>query len=156
MMAILIQFAIGLIFGIGLIVSGMSDPAKVLNFLDIGGLPAGTWDASLAFVMAGAVAVTSIGFNRVMKLARPFFADGFYVPTRSDIDARTLSGPAIFGIGWGLVGFCPGPALTALGFGSGAAIIFVGAMCAGMVLARFIAHVPSLARIVTPADPLET
>lgn len=70
-MAILIQFAIGLIFGLGLIVSGMSNPAKVLNFLDLGGIPSGTWDASLAFVMAGAVAVTFVGFNRVLKLARP-------------------------------------------------------------------------------------
>ncbi|MBH5401960.1 YeeE/YedE family protein [Bradyrhizobium sp. CNPSo 4010] len=155
-MAILVQFAIGLIFGLGLIVSGMSNPAKVLNFLDIGGIAAGTWDASLAFVMAGAVAVTFVGFGRVLKRARPFFADRFYLPTRRDIDARIVAGPAIFGVGWGLVGFCPGPALTALGFGSLSAVIFVVAMCAGMVLARFIAHLPSLARYVTPADPLET
>ncbi|MCP3401220.1 DUF6691 family protein [Bradyrhizobium sp. CCGB20] len=155
-MAIIIQFAIGLVFGIGLIVSGMSNPAKVLNFLDIGGIPAGTWDASLAFVMAGAVAVTFIGFSRVLKQARPFFADRFYVPTRTDIDPRIIAGPAIFGIGWGLAGFCPGPALTALGFGSAPALIFVAAMCAGMVLARFIANLPSSARVATPADPLET
>ncbi|MDA9403308.1 DUF6691 family protein [Bradyrhizobium sp. CCBAU 45389] len=155
-MAILVQFAIGLIFGIGLIVSGMSNPAKVLNFLDVGGIPAGTWDASLAFVMAGAVAVTFIGFSRVLKLPRPFFADRFYLPTRRDIDPRIVAGPAIFGIGWGLAGFCPGPALTALGFGSVSAVIFVAAMCAGMVLARFTAHLPSLTRFVTPADPLET
>lgn len=156
MMAILIQFAIGVIFGIGLIVSGMSNPAKVLNFLDIGGIPAGTWDASLAFVMAGAVAVTFVGFNRVLRRARPIFADRFYVPMRKDIDARILAGPAIFGIGWGLAGFCPGPALTALGFGSASAFIFVVAMCAGMVLARFVARLPSLTRFVTPSDPLET
>ncbi|MCP3372532.1 DUF6691 family protein [Bradyrhizobium cajani] len=155
-MAILIQFAIGLIFGVGLIVSGMSDPAKVLNFLDVGGIPAGTWDASLAFVMAGAVAVTFIGFNRVLRRGRPFFADRFYLPTRNDIDLRIVAGPAIFGIGWGLVGFCPGPALTAIGFGSVSAVIFVAAMFAGMVLARFVAHLPSLTRFVTPADPLET
>ena len=155
-MAILIQFVIGLIFGLGLIVSGMSDPAKVLNFLDIGGIPAGTWDASLAFVMAGAVAVTFIGFGRVLRRARPIFAERFYLPTRRDIDFRIVAGPAIFGIGWGLAGFCPGPALTALGFGSSSGFIFVAAMCAGMVLARFIAQVPSAARVVTPADPLET
>lgn len=155
-MAILVQFAIGLIFGVGLIVSGMSDPAKVLNFLDIGGLSAGTWDASLAFVMAGAVAVTFAGFSRVLKLTRPFFADRFYLPTRRDIDPRIVAGPAIFGVGWGLVGFCPGPALTALGFGSLSAVIFVVAMCAGVVLARFIAQLPSSTRYVTPADPLET
>ena len=155
-MAILIQFVIGLIFGLGLIVSGMSDPAKVLNFLDIGGIPAGTWDASLAFVMAGAVAVTFIGFGRVLRRARPIFAERFYLPTRRDIDFRIVAGPAIFGIGWGLAGFCPGPALTALGFGSSSAFIFVAAMCAGMVLARFVADRPSLMRFVAPADPLET
>jgi hypothetical protein len=155
-MTILIQFAIGLVFGLGLIVSGMSNPAKVLNFLDVGGISAGTWDASLAFVMAGAVAVTFIGFSYVLKLARPLFAERFYVPTRRDIDPRIIIGPAIFGIGWGLVGFCPGPALTALGFGSASAFIFVAAMCVGMVLARIIANLPSTARVVTPADPLET
>jgi len=155
-MAILVQFAIGLVFGLGLIVSGMANPAKVLNFLDVGGIGAGTWDASLAFVMAGAVTVTFVGFNRVLKRARPFFAGRFYVPTRTDIDPRIVAGPAIFGIGWGMAGFCPGPALTALGFGSSSAFIFVAAMCAGMVLARFIAHWPSLTRYVTPADPLET
>lgn len=155
-MAILLQFVIGLVFGLGLILSGMSNPAKVLNFLDVAGIPAGTWDASLAFVMAGAVAVTFIGFKRVLKLAHPLFAERFYVPTRNDIDSKIIVGPAIFGIGWGLAGFCPGPALTALGFGSTSAFIFVAAMCAGMVLARFVAHLPSLTRSVTPADPLET
>lgn len=155
-MAIFVQFAIGLIFGLGLIVSGMSNPAKVLNFLYVGGIPAGTWDASLAFVMAGAIAATFVGFNRVSKLARPFFAERFYVPTRKDIDPKIVVGPAIFGIGWGLAGFCPGPALTALGFGSISAVIFVAAMCAGMVLARFIVQLPSSTRAVTPADPLET
>jgi uncharacterized membrane protein YedE/YeeE len=155
-MAILVQFAIGLVFGLGLILSGMSNPAKVLNFLDLGGIPAGTWDASLAFVMAGAVAVTFIGFSRVLKLARPVFAERFYVPTRNDIDLRIIVGPAIFGIGWGLAGFCPGPALTALGFGSTAAFVFVAAMFAGMVLARFIARLPSSTSIAVPADSLET
>lgn len=155
-MTTLIQFAIGLVFGIGLIVSGMANPAKVLNFLDVGGIAAGTWDPSLAFVMAGAVAVTFIGFSRVLKLARPLFAERFYVPTRNDIDPRIVAGPAIFGIGWGLAGFCPGPAITALGFGSAAAFIFVAAMCAGMVLARFIANLQSSAHVAAPADPLET
>lgn len=155
-MAILMQFVIGLVFGLGLIISGMSNPAKVLNFLDVGGIPAGTWDASLAFVMAGAVAVAFIGFNRVLRLARPFFATRFYVPTRTDINPRIVVGSAIFGLGWGMAGFCPGPALTALGFGSASAFIFVAAMCVGMVLARFIAHLPSSTGYVTPADPLET
>jgi len=124
--------------------------------LDVGGIPVGTWDASLAFVMAGAVAVTFIGFNRVLKLVRPFFAERFYVPTRNDIDPKIVVGPSIFGIGWGLAGFCPGPALTALGFGSASAVIFVAAMCAGMVLARVITQLPSSTRVVRPADPLET
>ena len=155
-MAIFVQFIIGLMFGLGLIVSGMSDPAKVLNFLDVGGIAKGTWDASLAFVMAGAVAVTFLGFSRVLKLARPFFAERFHVPTRADIDPRIVVGPAIFGIGWGLVGFCPGPALTALGFGSRSAFIYVVAMFAGMVAARFVTHLPTARRIGTPADPLET
>ena len=156
-MTILVQFGIGVLFGLGLIVSGMSNPAKVLNFLDLGGLPAGTWDASLAFVMAGAVAVSFVGFRHVLKLAHPVFAGRFYVPTRSDIDPKIVVGPAIFGIGWGLAGFCPGPALTALGFGSTSAVIFVVAMCGGMVLARFIAQLPSSTRLAAPVeDPLET
>ena len=155
-MTVLVQFAIGLLFGLGLIISGMSNPAKVLNFLDLGSIPAGTWDASLAFVMAGAVAVTFVGFRHVLKLAHPLFADRFHVPTRSDIDPKIIVGPAIFGIGWGLAGFCPGPALTALGFGSISAFVFVVAMFAGMVLARFLAQLPSSRRLAAPADPLET
>src|SRR6266850_3707446 len=139
-MAILLQFAVGLFFGFGLLLSGMSDPAKVLNFLDLGGIAAGTWDPSLAFVMAGAVAVTFVGFNFVLKRSQPLFAETFHLPTKAEIDRRIILGPAIFGVGWGLAGFCPGPALTALGFGSKAALLFVAAMFAGMVLARWIAR----------------
>ena len=153
-MAVLLQFIIGLIFGIGLIVSGMSNPAKVLNFLDFAAIPSGTWDASLAFVMAGAIAVTFIGFKLVLKRSQPIFGEKFYLPGREDIDARLVAGPAIFGVGWGLAGFCPGPAVTALGFGTKAAVIFVLAMLAGMWLARFIANRPSMSDIVTPADRL--
>jgi uncharacterized membrane protein YedE/YeeE len=155
-MAVVVQFIIGLIFGLGLILSGMSNPAKVLNFLDVGGIPAGTWDASLMFVMIGAIAVTFAGFRLVQSRARPFFSEQFHLPTKIDLDPRIIAGPAIFGIGWGLAGFCPGPAFTALGFGSASALVFVAAMFAGMVLARWSAHLPSLTRIVTPADPLET
>jgi uncharacterized membrane protein YedE/YeeE len=154
-MPVLLQFAIGLIFGLGLLLSGMSNPAKVLNFLDLGGIGAGTWDPSLAFVMAGAVAVTFAGFNFVLKRSQPLFSETFHLPTKSEIDRRIILGPAIFGVGWGLAGFCPGPALTALGFGSKAALLFVAAMLAGMVLARWIARRPSLSGIVTPADRLE-
>ena len=153
-MPVLIQFVIGLVFGLGLLVSGMSDPAKVLNFLDLGGIRAGTWDPSLAFVMAGAIAVTFIGYKLVLKRSQPLFADKFYLPGKADIDPRVVVGPAIFGVGWGLSGFCPGPALTALGFGAPAALLFVAAMLAGMVLARWIANRPSLSGIVTPADRL--
>jgi hypothetical protein len=155
-MTIVLQFIIGLIFGLGLLVSGMSNPAKVLNFLDLGGIPAGTWDASLAFVMAGAVAVTFVGYRYVLRLQRPLLGDRFHVPARGDLDPRIVIGPAIFGVGWGLAGFCPGPALTALGFGSASAFTFVAAMSAGMVLARWIAQLPSLAGVVAPVDSLET
>jgi uncharacterized protein len=151
-MKIVSQFAIGLMFGLGLLMSGMSDPAKVLNFLDLGGIGSGTWDPSLAFVMAGAVAVTFVGFNRALRQPRPLFAEKFHLPTKQELDIRIVSGPAIFGVGWGLAGFCPGPALTALGFGSAAAVIFVAAMIAGMLLARWLADRPSLSRVAAPAD----
>jgi uncharacterized protein len=151
-MPVLLQFVGGLIFGFGLILSGMSNPAKVLNFLDIAAIRSGTWDPSLAFVMAGAIAVALTGFRLVLRRPQPIFAERFHLPTKSDIDARIIAGPAIFGVGWGLVGFCPGPAITALGFGSAAAVIFVVAMFAGMWLARFIASRPSFAGVVTPAD----
>jgi uncharacterized membrane protein YedE/YeeE len=159
-MVILLQFAVGLIFGFGLLLSGMSNPAKVLNFLDLGGIASGTWfgtwDPSLAFVMAGAVAVTFVGFRLVLRGAHPIFDDRFHMPTRRELDVRIVAGPAIFGVGWGLAGFCPGPALTALGFGTRAAVIFVVAMFAGMWLARAIGHLPSISRVTAPADPLET
>ena len=96
-MPVLLQFVIGLIFGVGLLVSGMSDPAKVLNFLDLGGIRAGTWDPSLAFVMAGAVAVTFIGFKFVLQRPQPLFAEKFNLPGRDDLDQRIVVGPAIFG-----------------------------------------------------------
>jgi uncharacterized membrane protein YedE/YeeE len=155
-MAVLLQFVVGLVFGLGLLLSGMSNPAKVLDFLDLGGIATGRWDPSLAFVMAGAVAVTFVGFRWVLARPRPFLAERFYLPTQRDLDLRIIAGPAIFGVGWGLAGFCPGPALTALGFGAGKAFIFVAAMFAGMALARWLAHQPALSRIATPVDPLET
>lgn len=139
-MAVLVQFFIGLIFGIGLIVSGMSDPAKVLNFLDLAAIPAGTWDPSLAFVMAGAVAVAFVGFRAVFKRPKPVFAGQFHLPAATQLDSRIVYGPAIFGVGWGLAGFCPGPAFTAIASGSPEALIFVSAMLAGMIAARQGAH----------------
>jgi uncharacterized protein len=155
-MVVLLQFGIGLVFGIGLLVSGMSNPAKVLNFLDLGGIAAGNWDPSLAFVMAGAVAVTFTGYRIVLRRARPLFGETFHLPTKRELDLRIFAGPAIFGVGWGLAGFCPGPALVALGYFSRAAFIFVAAMFAGMWLARFLGRLPQLTRVVTPTDPLET
>jgi uncharacterized membrane protein YedE/YeeE len=155
-MAIVLQFVVGLVFGFGLLLSGMSDPAKVLNFLDLGGLASGNWDPSLAFVMAGAVAVTFVGFRFVLQRSRPLFAERFHLPTKRELDLRIVAGPAIFGVGWGLAGFCPGPALTALGFGSRAAFIFVAAMLTGMWLARFLSRLSSLSRVATQVDPLET
>ena len=110
-MGVLVQFVAGIMFGIGLIISGMANPAKVLNFLDV----AGTWDPSLAFVMAGAVSVTAIGYRLVLARPKPLLASSFHLPTRRRLDARIFVGPAIFGIGWGLSGFCPGPAVTSLG-----------------------------------------
>ena len=137
-MTVLLQFAIGLVFGLGLVVSGMSNPAKVLNFLDLGGIARGTWDPSLAFVMAGAVAVAFIGFRLVLRRGAPILDDRFHLSDRRGIDTRLILGPAIFGVGWGLVGFCPGPAITSLGFGSPRGVLFFAAMLAGMGLARWL------------------
>lgn len=140
-MLILAQFAIGLIFGLGLVIAGMSNPAKVLNFLDVAGIGSGIWDPSLAFVLAGAIAVTFVGYKLVLRRGQPIFGERFHLPTAQDIDARIIAGPAIFGIGWGLAGFCPGPAFTAITSGVPAAI-FVAAMLAGMLAARTIASRP--------------
>lgn len=153
-MAILFQFAVGLTFGLGLLLSGMSDPAKVLNFLDFAGIGSGNWDPSLAFVMAGAISVNVIGYRLVLRQSRPLLGETFHLPTQQGLDLRILSGPAIFGLGWGLAGFCPGPALTALGFGSSAAVIFVAAMAVGMLLARRLANRPSIARMGAPEESI--
>jgi uncharacterized membrane protein YedE/YeeE len=123
------SFACGLIFGIGLIVSGMTRPEKVLGFLDI----FGAWDATLAFVMAGAVAVTAAGFALARRRAAPLLAARAAWPSRKDIDAPLLQGSLLFGIGWGLVGICPGPALVNLASLSGPVVVFVVAMILGML-----------------------
>lgn len=122
----------GLVFGIGLIVSGMSNPAKVLNFLDL----AGAWDASLAFVMAGAVMVTMLGYRFVLSWRRPVFAEKFYTPPARDIDRPLIAGAACFGLGWGLSGYCPGPAVTALTLFAGGTLIFLPLMLIGMWCGR--------------------
>jgi hypothetical protein len=117
----------GLVFGAGLAISGMVNPAKVLGFLDI----TGQWDPSLTLVMAGGVAVFAVGFRLIQRGPKPMFAEKFEIPTRRDIDPKLVIGAVLFGIGWGLAGFCPGPALTSLAFGLTKVYVFVGAMLAG-------------------------
>lgn len=142
-MSIAIQFIVGLVFGTGLIVAGMADPAKVLAFLDLGAIPAGGWDPSLLFVMAGGIGVTMIGYRLVFVRGRPLLADGFMLPSAQRPDLRLVTGAALFGIGWGLAGFCPGPALVSILTGGLPALVFVVAMLAGMALARRLATVPA-------------
>ncbi|MFG5775600.1 DUF6691 family protein [Comamonas sp. J-3] len=121
---------VGLIFGLGLLVSGMANPQKVLGFLDL----AGPWDPSLALVMGGAIAVGVVGFAIARKRQRSLLDEPMQLPSRTDIDAPLVLGSALFGIGWGLAGYCPGPALTGITAGMPSAIIFSAAMLAGMVL----------------------
>jgi uncharacterized membrane protein YedE/YeeE len=126
----LAAFLAGLIFAIGLAISGMTQPGKVTAFLDL----FGNWDPSLAFVMMGAIAVHAVLYRVIRQRTTPIFAQAFSIPTRSDLDPRLIGGAALFGIGWGLGGFCPGPAVTSLASGSTSVIIFVAAMLVGMVL----------------------
>ena len=120
----------GLVFGFGLIVSGMANPAKVLGFLDL----SGAWDPSLALVMAGAIGVSFFAFLFAKKRTRSLIGADMKLPTGRTIDRRLVIGSTLFGIGWGVAGFCPGPGLVALGMGEVKALIFVAAMLAGMVL----------------------
>jgi len=122
------QYAIGVLFGWGLIISGMSNPQKVLGFLDL----TGNWDPSLMFVMLGAVIVGLCGFYIVSKRSEAFFGGVLQIPIRRDISKPLIIGSLIFGAGWGIAGFCPGPALVALGAGHLKALVFVVAMLAGM------------------------
>jgi len=124
------SFIVGLIFGIGLIFAGMTYPSKVIGFLDISGL----WDPSLAFVMAGAILVGLIAFRFARNRTMNFLGGTIRLPTKNDIDKRLIVGSLLFGMGWGMAGFCPGPALVSLGTGSSKAIIFVISMIAGMAL----------------------
>jgi uncharacterized membrane protein YedE/YeeE len=128
----LASLLIGIVFGLGLVISGLANPAKVLNFLDF----AGAWDPSLAFVMAGAVAVTAIGYRLVLTRPGPMLDSQFHLPQAAAIDGRLLGGAAVFGVGWGLSGYCPGPAVTALAFLSPSTVVFVVGMLAGMWLAK--------------------
>lgn len=133
-MHIAAAFGIGLIFGIGILVSGMASPAKVLNFFDI----AGTWDPSLMFVMGGAVIVTFIGYRLVLQRTAPVLETSFRLPSAKHVDLRLVAGSAIFGLGWGIAGFCPGAALPALGTGRPDVMIFVAGLVAGLVATRLV------------------
>lgn len=134
MMRLVIALGAGLLFGLGLAVSRMVDPAKVLGFLDF----AGNWDPTLAFVMGGALAVTLPLTLPTLKRAKPVFADAFSLPTKTQLDAKLVGGSAMFGIGWGLVGYCPGPAISSLAYGQKETLIFLAAMIVGSLLVRII------------------
>ena len=131
-MRLLSPFLIGLIFGTGIAVSGMINPAKVLNFFDL----AGTWDPSLAFVMAGALAIAIPGYRMVFSRPAPAFESRFQLPDTRVIDRRLVLGSATFGIGWGIAGFCPGGALPALGTGDPTVFLFLAALIGGLLIAR--------------------
>ncbi|MBW8300645.1 MAG: YeeE/YedE family protein [Hydrogenophaga sp.] len=132
-MRLLVVFLIGALFGTGIVVSGMANPAKVLNFFDL----AGTFDPSLLFVMAGALSVAAPGYALLFRLRkRPVFDQAFHLPKASAIDARLIGGSALFGLGWGIAGFCPGAAIPALGLGHASAGIFVASLVVGILVAR--------------------
>lgn len=131
-MRLLSIFLIGLMFGTGIVLSGMGNPAKVINFFDV----AGTWDPSLILVMGGALAVTFAGYRLVLRRPAPAMAPKFHLPGAKAIDARLVGGSALFGIGWGITGFCPGGALPMIGTGNADVLIFIAAMVAGIAAAR--------------------
>ncbi|NSX53422.1 DUF6691 family protein [Parasulfitobacter algicola] len=139
-MRLIVSYLIGLVFGVGISISGMANPAKVLNFFDV----AGTWDPSLAFVMGGALFVTFAGYKLVLRNKTPVLGTVFQLPTRKDIDGQLIGGAAIFGIGWGIAGFCPGGALPALGTGRLEVLVFVISLIAGIYAAK------AIQRTITP------
>ncbi|MCX7236172.1 MAG: YeeE/YedE family protein [Burkholderiales bacterium] len=128
------EYLIGVLFGLGLMISGMTNPAKILAFLDL----SGAWDPSLIFVMGGAVLVGLIAFYLAKNRTQSFLGGAMHMPTRRDIDRPLLIGSAMFGLGWGLAGFCPGPAFVSLGSGELKALAFVIAMLGGMLLFDFL------------------
>jgi len=130
----LAAFAAGLVFGLGLILSGMTDPSKVLGFLDL----AGRWDPSLAFVMVGAIAVGLVGFAVARRRSVSLLGAEMKLPTARHVDRRLIAGSVMFGIGWGVAGFCPGPALVSMAMGQPKAVLFVVAMLGGMGLFEWV------------------
>ena len=135
MMKLIITLFIGMIFGLGIAISGMANPAKVLNFFDL----AGTWDPSLIFVMGGALITTAIGYQIVFKTrTSPLMDIAYMLPSSKDIDTRLVVGSATFGVGWGIAGFCPGGAIPAIGLGYSETIMFMFALIAGVFIARLL------------------
>jgi uncharacterized protein len=140
-MQIIVALISGVVFGAGLAISGMINPAKVVNFFDV----AGSWDPSLAFVMAGALAISLPGYWLARRRPAPIFSPRYFLPMKSNIDLRLIGGAALFGLGWGLSGFCPGPAIASLTTLSVTPVIFLAAMAAGMIAVRL--------RLPAPRDP---
>jgi uncharacterized protein len=141
-MRIIAALCTGLVFGLGITVSGMINPSKVLNFFDV----AGHWDPSLALVMASALIITAIGYRLAFARGAPIVSARFQLPTRKDIDLPLVAGSAVYGVGWGLIGYCPGGVVPALGLGRPEPWIFTAALVAGMAAARFtIAHFDQIA-----------
>ncbi|HWP18454.1 MAG TPA: DUF6691 family protein [Burkholderiaceae bacterium] len=138
-MHVVAAFVAGLVFGLGLIVSGMADPAKVLGFLDL----AGAWDPSLVFVMAGALAVAVVAFALARRRTATYLGLPMSLPSAGQVDRRLVAGGLVFGVGWGIAGFCPGPGLVALGLGKVEAAVFVAAMLAGMALFELLERRPA-------------
>lgn len=134
MARLLVSLVAGALFGAGLVVSGMVNPARVLGFLDFAGIPAGTWDPTLAFVLGGALAVSIPGYWLARRRGAPVLDTRSHVPPPGPADGRLITGAVLFGLGWGLAGFCPGPALAALATGEAKVLTFAGAMAAGMWL----------------------
>lgn len=139
MPVLLAHFSLGILFGFGLLIAGMTDPAKVIAFLDIAAIAHGGWDPSLAFVMLTAIPITAAGYRYLCPRSKPVLDSGYHLPGRVTIDARLLTGAMLFGVGWGLVGLCPAPALVSLLNGDAKTIGFVVAMLLGMRLATWTA-----------------
>lgn len=152
MKTLLTSFVSGLVFALGLGISGMTRPVKVIGFLDF----FGAWDASLALVMIGAIAVYFVAYRMSAKMTSPLLAPKFALPTRSDLDLKLILGAAIFGAGWGLGGFCPGPALTALASGALPVMIFVVAMGIGMFLYTWVTELDTSSSGLVISSPDST
>jgi uncharacterized protein len=130
----LVALIAGILFGLGLSLSQMVDRSRVLGFLDV----TGAWDPTLLFVLGGAVGVTAISFRFVLRRAKPIYGDKFYLPDRDNIDGQLILGAAIFGIGWGIAGYCPGPAITGLVFGSWNPVLFILATILGSLISGYV------------------